>query len=153
MKAAAIALLLVMLPAFGRATDAVGAWVSCDPKAPWEYSLLSVDAEGKGYRWTAEWGSPYAAGGNAQLKNGELVLRSCRSYRGEVAAGCSEEKPPVFGRLRRQDFERTRSYFTPADLRHGRWVRVAKGGSWQALARECERVAEQMKTRQEDARK
>ena len=153
MKAAATVLLLAMLPAFGHATDIVGAWVSCDPKAPWMYALLSVDIEGKGHRWTAEWGSPYAASGVAYLNNGELVLRGCRSYRGEVAAGCSDKAPPVFERLRKQDLERTRSYFTPVDLRHARWVRVAKGSSWQALARECERAVEKMRTLHEGAGK
>jgi hypothetical protein len=144
MKAAAIGLVLAMLPSFGRATHIVGAWVSCNPKAPWAYSLLSVDPDGKGYRWTAEWGAPYAAGGNAHLKNGELILRGCSLYRGEISTGCNEERPPVFERLRSQDLVRTRSYFTPTDLRHARWVRVAKGGSLQALARECEQVVEKM---------
>jgi hypothetical protein len=87
------------------------------------------------------------------FKNGELILRGCSSYRGEIAIGCSEERPPVFERLRSQDLVRTRSYFTPADIRHTRWVRVAKGGSWQALARECEQVVEKMRTHQEDASK
>jgi hypothetical protein len=68
MKAAAIALLLTTLPGFGGATHIVGTWVSCDLKAPWKSASLSVDLNGKGYRWTAEWGSPYAAGGNAHLK-------------------------------------------------------------------------------------
>jgi hypothetical protein len=148
MKTRAVALVLAMAPAYG-AADFAGAWVACDPKTPWAYSLLSVDLEGKSYRWTAEWGSAYAAGGNVHLRSGELILRGCGSYRGEVAAGCDEQRPPVFQHLRRQDLDRTRGYFTAADLRRARWVRVAKGSSWQALAHECERVVDQMKTQRQ----
>ena len=151
MKAAAIAVLLLVCPVFGSATALEGAWLSCTAKAPW--TLLSVERDGEHYRWTAEWGAPYAASGLSHLKNGELVLRGCRSYRGEIEAGCDEKSPPVFSRLRKQDFERIQASFTTTDIRLGRWVRVAKGASWQELAHKCEQAAEMFAAQQKKARK
>ena len=141
MKTTAAALLLAMLPAFARAADLSGAWISCDPASPWGYTLLSVDHEGAGYRWTAEWGSSYAASGAADLKKGVLVLRGCSSYSGELTSGCDEKMPPVFARLHKEDFARVRASFGEADLRGARWVRVAgDGAAWQALAGKCQAI-------------
>lgn len=119
------------------AADLSGTWVSCDLKSPWAYSLLSVDREGADYRWTAEWGAPYAAGGTARQEGKALVLTGCRSYRGEINSDCDKSSPPVFARLRKADFERRRSHFTETDLRTARWVRVSEGGSWEQMAAEC----------------
>lgn len=151
MKTAAISVLLLVCPVFGSATALEGAWLSCPAKAPW--TLLSVERDGERYRWTAEWGAPYAASGLSQLRNGELVLRGCSSYRGKVDAGCDEKSPPVFGRLRKQDFERIQTSFTTTDIRLGRWVRVAKGASWQELVHKCEQAAEMFAAKQKKVEK
>ena len=151
MKVAAIAVLLLACPVFGSANALEGAWLSCTSKAPW--TLLSVERDGEHYRWTAEWGAPYAASGHAQLRNGELVLRGCSSYRGKIAAACDEKSPPVFARLRKQDFERIQASFTTTDIRLGRWVRLAKNTSWQELAHECEQAADMFAAQQKKARK
>jgi hypothetical protein len=141
MKTTAAALLLAILPALARAADLSGAWIACDPASPWGHTLLSVNREGGSYRWTAEWGSSYAAGGAADLKKGVLVLRGCSSYSGNVTSGCDEKNPPVFSRLRKEDLERVRNSFGEADLRGARWVRVVgDGAAWQTLAGECKAI-------------
>ena len=141
MKATAVALLLGILPAFARAADLSGAWISCDPASPWGYTLLAVDREGGGYRWTAEWGASYAASGAADLKKGALALRGCSSYSGDLTSGCNEKNPPVFARLHKEDFARVRASFGEADLRGARWVRVVgDGAAWQTLAGKCQAI-------------
>jgi len=144
MRATATALLLAILPALAGAADLSGAWVACDPASSWGHTLLSVDREGGGYRWTAEWGSSYAANGVADLKKGVLVLRGCNSYQGDINSRCDEKNPPVFTRLHKQDFARLRNSFSEADLRGAKWVRVVGDpAAWQALAGTCEAIVAQ----------
>lgn len=153
MKATLALLAVALHPALAGAADLSGAWVSCDPKSPWAYVLLSVDQDGAGYRWTSEWGAPYAADGPARLEGDVLVLRGCSSYRGEVASNCDEKNPPIYARLRKEDFDRKRSHFTAADLATAKWVSAGKGDSWQHLARQCEEIAAKLGEGQEGAKK
>jgi hypothetical protein len=133
-----ILLLAAISPAFVGAADLSGTWISCDPEAPWHYTVLSVDREGSAYRWLAEWGSPYAASGTAVRQGSALVLRGCSSYRGDVSEGCDRENPPVFLTLEKNDLERYRKSLTQADLRRARWVRaVGRGKAWEDLAKSC----------------
>ncbi len=116
-----------------------GTWIACYPNAPWAYTLLSVDKDGNGYRWLAEWGQPYTASGAAHWTGTEMVLRGCRSYRGEADRDCDSSNPPVFTSLTAADYRRVRNSITDDDLRTGRWVRVRGNGSeWEKLAGACE---------------
>jgi hypothetical protein len=144
MKLRTATLLLGILPALSHATELTGKWVSCSPKSPWAYVLLSVERQEQSHSWIAEWGANYAANGAVHQKNGELQLRGCSSYRGEISSGCDESSPPVFTHLKKQDFERIRSSFTSEDLGLNSWVRVPIGTSWETLAEECERLIEKM---------
>ncbi|WP_168173456.1 hypothetical protein [Polaromonas sp. A23] len=97
-----IVVLFAIFPTFVGAADLSGTWVSCDPRAPWSYAVLSVDREGSAYRWLAEWGSPYSASGTAVQLGSALVLRGCSSYRGDLRDGCDRDNPPVFDTLKKK---------------------------------------------------
>lgn len=133
--------LFLLCPVLAGAVNLSGTWLSCNPGAPWRYTVLSVDREGSGYRWLAEWGSPYAASGSAVRRGNALELRGCSSYRGDVSDGCDRDNPPVFETLEKSDLERYRKFLTPADLRRARWVRVMGPASgWERLAKQCDKL-------------
>lgn len=146
MKPRMLVLLAAVFPAFGGAADWPGTWISCNPQAPWPYTVLSVDREGRegnAYRWLAEWGSPHAASGTAVPRGSALVLRGCSSYRGDLMDGCDPDNPPVFATLEKQDLERYRQALTQADLRRARWVRAAgRGKAWEGLVNSCLKLIE-----------
>lgn len=149
MKNLLAVLFLGIFPALGGAADLSGTWVSCDPQAPWRYTVLSVDREGSAYRWLAEWGSPYAASGTAARRGSALVLRGCSSYRGDLRGGCDPDNPPVFLTLEKSDIERYRKSLTRADLRRARWVRaIGRGKAWEELVKSCVDLIEKMRVDQ-----
>jgi hypothetical protein len=143
MKPLTFFLVAAMFPAFVGAADLSGTWISCDPKAPWHYTVLSVDRDGSTYRWLAEWGSPYAASGSAARRGSALELRGCSSYRGDLRDGCDRDNPPVFLTLEKSDLERYRKVVTQADLRLARWVRATgRGKAWDSLVNSCLKLVE-----------
>jgi len=153
MKLLTATLLLGVLPVLSHATELTGKWVSCDPKSPSAYVLLSVERQDQSHSWITEWGTAYAASGTVHQRNGDVQLRGCSSYRGEISSGCDESNPPVFTRLNKQDFERTQSSFTSEDLDLNRWVRVPIGTTWKTLSEECERLIKKMNAaRKSDSR-
>jgi hypothetical protein len=138
MKPLFLVLLTATFPAFVGAADVSGTWISCDPEAPWHYTVLSVDHDGGAYRWLAEWGSPYAASGSAVRRGSALELRGCSSYRGDLREGCDPDNPPVFLTLEKNDLERYRKVLTQADLQRARWVRATgRGKAWEGLVNSC----------------
>ena len=139
---AAVMLFALAFPSEAVGADFVGFWFSCVPE--WQvrdpFALMEISREGTGYRWSSEWGVAYSAGGKGSLRGEKLVLRGCKSYRGEVEQGCDESDPPVHVVLDKSILAPRKSSLKES-LRHSKWVRT-DSKSWQRLAWDCERLQE-----------
>jgi len=138
--------LLFVLCWSGSATAAgfVGLWFSCVPE--WQarspHALLEISREGSGYRWLHEWGEPYSASGLGSVEGGKLVLRGCKSYRGETEQGCDRSDPPVHVVLDDSLLVHQQRNLKES-LRRSRWIKT-DAKNWQHLARRCEAFRDEM---------
>jgi len=138
MRTYTIALLLAASVSSPKAADFAGLWFSCAPdrQAPDPFVLLEIKRAGAGYRWLAEWGSPYSANGTGSVVDGKLVLRGCKTNRGKAVDGCDTSKPPVFLSLKSSAFVSSKVPYVEA-VRQSAWVRTDQG-SWKSAAGQCD---------------
>jgi|SRR5438105_4795878 len=134
-----IAILLSVSAAHASTSTFSGLWFRCEAK--WEaadnFMLLEVAQDHR--NWVAEWGVAYSASGAAELdSDGNLILRGCKSYRGEVEDSCDRDNPQIFLTLEKAVVDRP-AMGSDRSLQRGQWIRT-DDKSWQTLAKRCARL-------------
>jgi hypothetical protein len=133
-----IALLLAFTSTSALAASFEGLWLQCLQSAGRDPIIAVTVSRSSGtYTWSAEWLVPWSAEGTARLAaNGDLPLRGCKSYRGELEKTCNSADPPVVFVLPRSALQRRRAT-AESVLRAGGWWRTTEA-SWQQDAKYCE---------------
>lgn len=131
-----------------------GTWVTCHPDMVGQrnpYTLSSIEREGFGYVVRNEWGVAYSFSGRAAVVGGELVVRGCTYYRGELTNGCDDENPPIVSASKIAVSEPKTDVEIDNALGSSLAIRT-DGHAWQKLAARCEEIVEAIKNRSEGSK-
>lgn len=133
MRTLIILALTLFFQATAEASDYSGLWFRC---RTYDFELLEISKVNNSYKWLSEWGPAYSASGTATLlPSGDLILKGCKSFRGELSKDCDDTSPPEFLRLSRQLIKKPNKASNNA-LQRGVWLRTSDK-TWTDLESRC----------------